>query len=422
VAGARVVGSYERLRPLGRGTTVESWLARARWDDGDLRTVVVESIDQSNEMAERFLHEAHKLARLNHPDLAQVFDVGRLDGRCYLARQHLPGPSLREIHGRCRARGAMIPGWLLARIGTQIGDALQYARSNGASDGHQWVTPDQVTLSVFGACTVVLGRGGAEGEGVCDGNGIAPCRCDVISLGATLYELLTDAPLFSRSAVNQCNTFRGVASGGWPELEAVVTRAMALTPDAIAAPGEIARLCSNLEDGRGPAEAGMFVASLFPDRLDRGFEELAAQRFWDRLATFDVTREEQRWTEPKLNRAFERPAPGPVSAETDRGSWIGRLLAPTLRFALTDSPRMSSEAATAEPPAGQTAAPAAAAPAEPAPTDPIAAMWERAGSRPGSRGQTAEIWDRARPAAWTSRARTEENPAEQTAPDDGGDT
>lgn len=405
---ARAVGPYERLRPLARGPHVESWLARIRRDDGSLRTVVVDSIDQSSEMAERFLHEAHKLARLNHPDLAQVLDVGRLDGRCYLARQHLPGPSLREIHTRCRAKGSTIPGWLLVQVGTRIGDALQYARLNGASDGHQWVTPDRVTLSVHGACTVVLGRGGAEGEGACDGNGRSPCRCDVISLGATLYELLTDAPLFSRSSVNQCNTFRGVAPGGWPEVEAVVTRAMALTPDAIADPGEISRLFSRLleeEERRGPVEAGMFVASLFPERLDRGFEELEAQRFWDRLATFDVTREEQRWTEPKLTRALARPAPGPASAGPDRVSWIGRLLAPTRRFTLTD-------------------APGAPAPFDPGPTDPIAAMWERAGARSRSSasrgGQTVDIWDRARPAAWTPRARTKEKPAE-TAPDDGGE-
>lgn len=330
-------GTYWLVEMLEQSDSFESWLATVGWEDRSQRPVVVESMTCELAEERRFIDEAWQLARLNHLSIAQVFDIGRSGDRCYLARQHLPGLTLRAISERCRAKGQPLPAWFLMHVASQVCQGLQYARDHDASDGHQWITPDKITVCLFGACKLTgLGRFRGEGEDLCmEHIGRAGCGCDVISVGATLYETLTGIPVFDETRLDSKSsriTLPGVSSSMIPELEFIVTRAMALAGQGFAGPAELAEAIDTalreLGDSHTPREVGLFVSSLFPDLLDCSVILQTESRWWERLNNFIITDDDNRWTEEKLQRPPAEPMAQTVQLGVNRSrqSWIRRLL------------------------------------------------------------------------------------------------
>ena len=155
--------------------------------------------------AERFATEARALARLSHPGIVTVYDVGRDDELCWLAMEFVNGPTLREaMHAK-----TLDPIRALALIPT-LCDALQYAHDQGVV--HRDIKPENLLLDRDGRLKIAdfgLARM------LCDGNGptqhsqtvlgtpsyMAPeqiehpasvdHRADLFALGVVFYELLT---------------------------------------------------------------------------------------------------------------------------------------------------------------------------------------------------------------------------------------
>ncbi len=157
--------------------------------------------------AERFEREARTLARLQHPNVVQVYDFGERDGLYYLLMEYVDGPNLRQaLRG-----GHLAPAEALAIV-PQICDALQTAHDRGVV--HRDVKPENVLLDRAGHVKIadfglakILERQPVDvtlthaGQVMGTLHYMAPeqlktpaevdHRADVYSLGVVFYEMLT---------------------------------------------------------------------------------------------------------------------------------------------------------------------------------------------------------------------------------------
>ncbi len=164
----------------------------------------------SEENIERFKREAKTAARLEHPNIVQVFDVGEHEGWYYLAMQFVEGKPLDKI---IEERGKLPLAQALGVV-RRIATALAAAHKAGVI--HRDIKPANVLISKEGVVKVVdfgLARSvesgatiSSEGQIVGTPHYMAPeqaqgqkvdARTDIYALGATLYHLVTGARCFN---------------------------------------------------------------------------------------------------------------------------------------------------------------------------------------------------------------------------------
>jgi len=90
-----LMGRYIRVRKLGEGGMGEVWRA---WDRDLLRWVALKFLryDSLSELS-RFQREARTIAKLSHPNIAAIYDVGDHAGKPYIAMQYVEGPTLNSF-------------------------------------------------------------------------------------------------------------------------------------------------------------------------------------------------------------------------------------------------------------------------------------------------------------------------------------
>ena len=162
------------------------------------------------EASARFLREARAVARLSHPNVMTLYDVGHEDEWHYLVLEHIPG---QDLHTIMVERGGPLPVREALHAVRGALEALAYAHAQGivhrdVKPENIMVTPDgQVKVTDFG---LALARGDVRltQEGMIVGTVLylapelvtdAPSdsRADLYAVGAVLYELLTGRPPFS---------------------------------------------------------------------------------------------------------------------------------------------------------------------------------------------------------------------------------
>ncbi|MBI2923113.1 MAG: PQQ-binding-like beta-propeller repeat protein [Planctomycetes bacterium] len=200
-------GKFVRTRKLGSGGMGEVWQA---WDEELSRWVALKLLKGTDaEEIARFKREAQTAARLTHPNIAAIFDVGEESGRHWIAMQFVEGQTLKTWPRTDRR--------LLVRLVRDAARAVEFANRQGVI--HRDLKPDNLmaTGKGDGAHAYVMDFGLARAtEGASDlsvtgqilgtPNYMPPeqahgeradARADVYSLGATLYEILTDRRPFT---------------------------------------------------------------------------------------------------------------------------------------------------------------------------------------------------------------------------------
>ena len=164
----------------------------------------------SNDHEQRFLQEARAVASLIHPNIVQVYDVGKFESVHYIAQEYVPGSNL---YSYVQRRGPL-PLAESVSILWQTTAALQKAASIGLV--HRDIKPDNILLTPDGEVKVAdFGLARARGQslnltavGVTLGSPLymspeqiqgqsVDSRSDLYSLGATAYHMLTGRPPFS---------------------------------------------------------------------------------------------------------------------------------------------------------------------------------------------------------------------------------
>jgi hypothetical protein len=104
-AGRRRLGEYHLLKKIAQGGMGTIYLAKRLGVGGFEKTFVIkcmlDSLADDQEVQAMFIDEARLAARLAHPNIAQIYDFGVIDGTYYIADGAHPGEDLRAIITRC---------------------------------------------------------------------------------------------------------------------------------------------------------------------------------------------------------------------------------------------------------------------------------------------------------------------------------
>jgi eukaryotic-like serine/threonine-protein kinase len=222
VAGyPQVFGKYVLLRPMARGGMGELFLAAAGETGGFEKLCVVKKVLHSLEdqaVHRRFLDEAKVVVRLNHQNLVQVFDAGRVENEYYLAMELIEGKDLRAVWNRCAQLHRRIPVDVAIFVVREVLRGLDYVHDAMALDlVHRDISPPNllvgyrgdVKLTDFGLAKSAIKRE-MTSPGVVFGRysylspeqarGLpADRRTDIYACGIVLWELLTGRQLFPSS-------------------------------------------------------------------------------------------------------------------------------------------------------------------------------------------------------------------------------
>ena len=192
----QVVGRFELVREIGRGGFGVVYEAR----DRELpRSVAFKSVRVGGALdarQQRLLYEAEAAARLAHPNIVTLYDVGHCDDGPYLVLELLHGGTLGE-----RLKEGALPLGEALRIALEVARGLAHAHANGVV--HRDLTPGNVFLCADGQVKILdFGMAHAFGRRKVDGGTLAYMapeqiadapedeRTDVFALGVILYQMI----------------------------------------------------------------------------------------------------------------------------------------------------------------------------------------------------------------------------------------
>ncbi len=208
---------YELLDLLGMGGMGAVYKARDRRLDRTLAIKFLRCVDPN--LTLRFLREARAQARIDHPNICRVYEVGEVSGRAYIALQFVDGEPLHHVASRMSLdekiavmRDVAAAVHEAHRLGIVHRDLKPANVMVERTEGGCWFP----VVMDFGLASEATVEAGITESGTLLGTPayMSPeqargdvravdRRSDIYSLGASLYELLTGQPPFSTTALAQ---------------------------------------------------------------------------------------------------------------------------------------------------------------------------------------------------------------------------
>ncbi|HWN67142.1 MAG TPA: serine/threonine-protein kinase, partial [Haliangium sp.] len=277
LAGQRL-DSFELVRRLGAGAMGVVYLAKDLVLRRDVAMKLIAKFpggedDPSHQ--ERFLSEARAAARLIHPHVVQIFQIGETEDLRYIAMEYVPGLTALALASR---HGGRLPAAFCLQKMREAADALSLAGSLGIC--HQDIKPANLLLTEAGALKIAdFGLAahidGSESIGSASpstiqgtpyymspeqwrNEGISPAT-DIYSLGCTIYRLLTGVPTYGQRDLmgclqGHCNEPVPDPRALMPELDPrfaeLLVRSMAKRPRERPHAAEIVAVIDEIQPGR----------------------------------------------------------------------------------------------------------------------------------------------------------------------------
>jgi serine/threonine-protein kinase len=333
----REFGKYVLLRPFARGGMGELFIAASGDLGGAEKLCLIKKVPEDRDspgLTARLLDEAKVAVRLNHTNLVQVFDAGRVDEELYIAMELIEGRDLRAVWNRTAERRSRIPLDVALLIVREMARGLDYAHNYGGLNlVHRDIAPPNVLLSWHGevkltdfglarsilknertAPGIVYGRVAYLAPEQARGEQADP-RTDIFATGVILWELLTGRPLNEPTddAVKNLERARHprpdapskITRGLLPSIDAMALRALA--PDraqrfqsAEDFRKAVAEELGRVAPGTDASRLSTFLRDLFPDEIKN--EAVERERLLrEELPEWRSQRREGRKTPPRID-------------------------------------------------------------------------------------------------------------------------
>lgn len=256
-------GPYEILAPLGSGGMGEVYVSLdTRLERKVAIKVLPEHLSEGPDAERRFEQEARAVARLNHPNICTLYDIGCDNGVHYLVMELLEGETLRSL-----LRNGGFPVSKALDVGIEIADGLAAAHSSGIvhrdlkPENVFWTVQNRVKILDFGLARISETSLQAEislkptnavtSPGVLLGTlaymspeqsrgEVVDSRSDVFAFGVMFYEMLSGRRCFDRPTTSE--TIAAILRDDPPdlarsgiqvsrELESIVRRCLSKNPE-----------------------------------------------------------------------------------------------------------------------------------------------------------------------------------------------
>jgi serine/threonine protein kinase len=220
----QVFGRYLLIQRLSRGGMGEIFLAKhglAGFEKLAVIKKVLPHLAADQQFISRFVDEAQVAIKLQHVNVAQVFEVGRVVDEYFLALEYVEGRDLRRTLAVLGQRGKRLPVDLALFIGRELANGLAYAHRRTSTDGaslnlvHCDISPPNVLVSFEGETKVIdfgiaksalrgtatdpkmgFGKFGYMAPEQLIRGGMVDHRTDIYAAGVVLFELLTGKRLY----------------------------------------------------------------------------------------------------------------------------------------------------------------------------------------------------------------------------------
>ena len=215
-----MIGRWEIIRRIGSGGMADVYLARARGEGGFEKQVAVKvmhpHLARNERAVEHFLDEAKLAARISHPNVVQIQDLGKIGNDYVIVMEYVDGVDLEKLLAAGRAAQRPLPLEIGLGILCRICDGLDAAHRATSADGspmnlvHRDVKSANVLVSRQGGVKVVdfgIAKAASQNHMTVAGEtkgtpsmmapeqrigDVVDVRADIYSVGAVAFEILTN--------------------------------------------------------------------------------------------------------------------------------------------------------------------------------------------------------------------------------------
>jgi len=218
-------GKYYFLERISVGGMAEVFKAKSFGVEGFEKLIAIKrilsNVAEDEDFISMFIDEAKIAVQLNHANIAQIFDLGNIDGSYFIALEYIHGKDLRTIWDRHNRRSLLLPIPMSVYTIIRVCEGLDYAhrKKNAAGNDlnivHRDVSPQNILVSYEGEVKIIdfgiakaANKASRTQAGILKGKFgyMSPeqvrglpldGRSDIFSSGIILYELLTGERLFA---------------------------------------------------------------------------------------------------------------------------------------------------------------------------------------------------------------------------------